>query len=82
MELFITKSIDDPSWLEDEYISVEMQNIKLNQALRNIISSVDGDVDFNINEIHVTGPIRPRKPAAPGKTRSGGKVDGAGYVSR
>lgn len=84
MELFITKSIDDPSWLEDEYISVEMQNIKLKQALLNIISSVDGGGDFevSVNEIHVTGPIRPRKTAAPRKTQSGDKVDGTGYVGK
>jgi hypothetical protein len=84
MDLIIIKMADDPSWLEDENISVKMQNIKLKQALLNIISSVGGGVDFEVgaNEIHVIEQIRPKKPAAPRKTQSGSKVGGAGYVGK
>jgi hypothetical protein len=82
MELIIIKMTDDSSWLEDENISVKMQNIKLKQALINIISSVDGGLEFINNEIRVTGPIRPRKPTSPGKIQKGSRLDGAGYVGK
>jgi len=80
MELFVVK--DDPSWLE-EVIVVNMQNIKLSQALRNIVSSVDGEVhiDFGGNYIEIKGPIHPQKPAAPRRT-SGGRDAGEGYVGK
>jgi len=55
MELIVSKS--DASWLE-EVINVDMQNIKLRQALRNIVSSVDGElaIDVGDNNIQIVGP--------------------------
>ena len=80
MELFVSKS--EPSWLKEE-IFVNMQNIKLGQALRNIVSSVDGevDIDFSRNYIEIKGPIHPQKPAAPRKSPSSGGA-GEGYVGK
>jgi len=80
MELFVSKS--EPSWLKEE-IFVNMQNIKLGQALRNIVSSVDGevDIDFVDNYIEIKGPINPQKPAAPRKSPSS-RDAGEGYVGK
>jgi len=74
MELFIRKT--DPSWLSEK-ISVNMQNVTLSQALRNVVSTVDGgtDIDFRRrNAISIQGPIHERKPAVPKATRSGDYV--------
>jgi hypothetical protein len=80
MDLLVTKS--DPSWLEEEIV-VNMQNIKLGQALRNIVSSVDGEEFINVdgNEIEITGPIHPQKVATPAKPKSRGGA-GEGYVGK
>jgi len=80
MELFVSKS--EPSWLKEE-IFVNMQNIKLGQALRNIVSSVDGevDIDFVGNYIEIKGPINPQKPSAPRKSPSS-RDAGEGYVGK
>lgn len=43
LELVVYKQ--EPTWLEEK-ISVEMQNIKLGQALRNVVSMVDGKMDI------------------------------------
>jgi len=77
MELFIDKR--DPSWLE-EVIAVNMQNVKLGQALRNIVSSVDGevDIDFGGNYIEIKGP----EPSA-GLGLGAAKTSGVeGYVGK
>jgi hypothetical protein len=91
MELVVSKS--EASWLE-EVIKVDMQNIKLRQALRNIASTVDGQITLNVarrkipaprtqdyNEIQIAGPIRPRKSSAPAKSKSSGGA-GEGYVGK
>ncbi len=82
MELDVYKK--DLSWLEEE-INVDMQNIKLRQALRNIVSSVDGEIfcDVPSNEIRIEGPIhRAReKEAASAKPKTGGSA-GEGYVGK
>ncbi len=82
MELDVYKK--DPSWLE-ERINVDMQNIKLRQALRNIVSSVDGDIFYDVasNEINIEGPIhRDReKEATSEKSKTGGSA-GEGYVGK
>ena len=61
----------EPSWLEEK-ISVSMQNIKLGQAILNVVSTVDGAVDLidNNNNINMTGPvnIKPTTPK-PDKTK-------------
>ncbi|MHC4395785.1 MAG: hypothetical protein ACYS1A_09030 [Planctomycetota bacterium] len=56
MELLVTK--DDPSWLQEE-ISVDMQDIKLRQAIVNIVTTVDGQVSIRLsdNTIQIRGPI-------------------------
>ena len=79
MELFVSKG--DPSWLKEE-IFVDMQNIKLRQALRNIVSSVDGEMYINVvdNDIRIVGPIQPREKAAPAKPKSSSA--GEGYVGK
>lgn len=80
MELLVIK--DDPSWLE-EIIVVNMQNIKLRQALRNIVSTVDGEIRILVdrNEMFVNGPRHRRKVAVPGRTKSSGGA-GEGYVGK
>jgi hypothetical protein len=80
MELVIQK--EDPSWLEGEII-VNMQNIKLRQALRNIVSSADGEIDINVgdNRIVIYEPVRPRKKESVSeKPKSSGA--GEGYVGK
>jgi hypothetical protein len=76
MELLVTKS--DPLWLEEEIV-VDMQNIKLRQALLNIVNSVDGGMYFDGNGIRVIEPKRPQRAAAPAKPKSGA---GEGYVGK
>jgi len=81
MELFVNK--DDFSWLE-EIIAVNMQNIKLKQALRNIVSSIDGviEIDYARNYIRIIqGPIHSQKPAVPRRTKSS-EGAGEGYVGK
>ena len=82
MELDIYKK--DPSWLE-EGINVDMQNIKLRQALRNIVSSVDGEIFYDVssNEINVDGPINQDREQeyASEKPKTGGSA-GEGYVGK
>ncbi|MHC4426763.1 MAG: hypothetical protein ACYSYV_11805 [Planctomycetota bacterium] len=80
MELTVDKK--EPSWLEGEII-VNMQNIKLRQALRNIVSSVDGEVyiDVGDNDIRIQGPRLPQKIAAPRKAKSSGGT-AEGYVGK
>lgn len=81
MELRVIKK--DPSWLEGR-INVDMQNIKLRQALRNIVSSTDGElfIDNTVNEILIEGPIRPRKKEAASEKPKGGGGAGEGYVGK
>ena len=80
MELALDKK--DPSWLE-EVIAVNMQNVKLSQALRNIVSSIDGaiEIDFVRNYIRIQGPLHTQRPAVPRKTQGGGGA-GEGYVGK
>jgi hypothetical protein len=80
MELIITKK--DPSWLKGE-INVDMQNIKLRQALINIVNSVDGQIEINIgeNSIRIYEPVRPRKEESAAKLKSAGS-SGEGYVGK
>ncbi len=77
MELFVNKKY--PSWLEEEIV-VNMQNIKLGQALRNIVSSVDGEViiDFRRNYIEIKGP-EPSAGLGLGAAKTSG---GEGYVGK
>jgi hypothetical protein len=60
MELHIYKR--DPSWLEEK-ISIDIRNVKLSQAMRNVVGAVDGEIDIRVDrsEIHVQGPIHERK---------------------
>jgi hypothetical protein len=70
MELVISKT--DPSWLSEK-ISVNMQNVNLWQALQNVVSTVDGDIDGNylrFNRISIRGPIHAGKPSVPKATKS------------
>ncbi|MHC4241349.1 MAG: hypothetical protein ACYSU4_03025, partial [Planctomycetota bacterium] len=79
MDLLIHKK--DPSWLEEEIV-VNMQNVKLRQALINIANSVDAQIDMNIrnNGIRIISPNRPHKVAAPAKPKS--SSSGEGYVGK
>jgi len=80
MELFVDKA--DPSWLEGEIV-VNMQNIKLSQALRNIVSSLDGEtfIDFGGNYIEIKGPLHTKKVVSPKVTKSSGGAS-EGYVGK
>jgi len=70
MELFVDKA--DPSWLSEK-ISVDMQNVKLGQALRNVVSTVDGAVTIYVesNGISVEGPLHAKVPPPPKAAGSG-----------
>jgi hypothetical protein len=52
----------DPDWPVG-LISVNMQNIKLGQALRNVVSSVNGQPNINVQKNYITieGPIHEKK---------------------
>jgi len=73
----------DPDW-PDGVIGVGMQNTKLGQALRNVVSMVNGEIRIDVehNYIRIEGPIHEKKRAAPraAKTRrpsgGGGKIGG------
>jgi hypothetical protein len=80
MELYINKN--EPSWLKGE-VDIEMQNIKLGQALRDIVSSMNGVVKIDIARgyIGITGPIHPQKVTAPRETKSS-SGSGEGYVGK
>ncbi len=71
MELVVQKT--DPSWLSEK-ISVNMQNVRLWQALQNVVSTVDGAIYRSRNEISVRGPTHVRKPAVPKAIKSGNYV--------
>ncbi|MBC8470948.1 MAG: hypothetical protein H8D56_15860 [Planctomycetes bacterium] len=77
MELVIAK--EEPSWLEEE-ITVNMQNIKLKQALLNIVNTVDGETHIGDNYIEIKGPVHLQKVAAPAKPKSSSA--GEGYVGK
>ncbi|HUW18233.1 MAG TPA: hypothetical protein VMW16_02940 [Sedimentisphaerales bacterium] len=63
MELSL--SMGDPSWLQ-EVISVDMQNVQLRQALRNVVTTVDGIIKILVEDclIFVEGPLHTKKPVA------------------
>ncbi|MHC4619849.1 MAG: hypothetical protein ACYTEQ_19040 [Planctomycetota bacterium] len=79
MELRVDKA--DPSWLSEK-ISVNMQNITLRQALRNVVSSVDGDTHIDVEDcrIEIAGPLHEEKPA-PSKTTEAEPGDYVGKIS-
>jgi hypothetical protein len=73
MELVVRK--EDPAWLREK-VSVHMQNTKLRQALRNVVSTLGGEVTISVehNEIRIKGPIAADRPAE--ETRSGSEYVG------
>lgn len=82
MELTVNTRV--PSWL-DRRIAVNVQNTTLRQALRSIVSTVDGEgisFDTSANQIEIFGPIPPRKEeTAPAKIKRG-EGAGDGYVGK
>jgi len=80
MDLLILRK--ESKWLEEK-ISVDMQNIKLKQALINIVDSIDGNIEINTSDnwIRVYEPERPRKiESAAEKPKITGA--GEGYVGK
>jgi hypothetical protein len=77
MELFWKKG--DPDW-PDGIIGVGMQNTKLGQALRNVVSMVNGGIDINTkyNSIKIAGPIHEKKRPTPRATRTSRRPSGGG----
>lgn len=77
MELLVYKR--DTSWLSEK-ISVDMQNVKLRQALRNVVGTVDGriEIEADKNGIFVQGPMHKEKPAVFKATES----KGGNYVGK
>jgi hypothetical protein len=78
MELYWEKR--DPDW-PGGTISVDIQNIKLGQALRNVISMVDGGYEINVgeNRIRVVGP---KKRPTPRATRTARRPSESGKITR
>ena len=69
----------------DNEITVNMQNITLRQAIRNIVSTINGEmgIDIGNNEIQIVGPPILRAPKVGVSTKpksSGGTSDG--YVGK
>jgi hypothetical protein len=64
-----------PSWLS-ERISVDMQNVSLRQAIRNVAATVDGYAGINVEEhqIVVEGPIHEKKLTTAKESASGDYV--------
>lgn len=83
VELLVNKS--DPSWLQQP-ISVTMQNMKLQQALRNIVVSVGGDISMQADGriATVQGPIHPRRPSVSKSAEKDahGRAAGGDYVGK
>jgi hypothetical protein len=77
-------SASSGSWLSEK-IDVSMQNVTLRQALRNIVSTLNGQIgSFNTatNQIQIYGPVPPRKvKPVPGTAKSSGGA-GEGYVGK
>lgn len=73
MELHVAKL--EPSWLSEK-ISVEMQNVKLKQALLNLITTLDGSwlIDVRRTYIKVKGPEHVKTSPAPKAAQSGDYV--------
>lgn len=67
----------------EEKISVDMQNIKLRQALVDIVNSIDGRIEINTREnyIRIYEPMQPRKTESVAKPKSAGS-SGEGYVGK
>jgi hypothetical protein len=89
----------DPDWPGDlGHMDVDMQNIKLGQALRNVVSSMGGRaiVEAKSYYIQIQGPIqekekartptRPKRPTRPRRPSESGKVTrtraGGDYVGK
>ena len=81
MDLLILNK--ESSWLE-EVISVNMQNVKLKQALINIVDSIGGRIEINIREnwIRLYAPVRPRKKESTSEKSKIVKSSGEGYVGK
>jgi hypothetical protein len=81
MDLLIIRK-EPSSWLEEK-ISVNMQNIKLKQALINIVDSVGGQIEIDISEnsIRIYAPVHPRKKESVAKLKNAGS-SGEGYVGK
>ena len=69
---------EDPSWLVSNHISVDMQNVKLRQALRHVVNILRGEgiISIEHNQIRVRGPISPARPVeqTPGGSDYVGKI--------
>lgn len=82
MELYWDKR--NPEW-PDGIIGVNMQNVKLGQALRNVVAMVDGDTreNFTSNRITILGPIHEKKRPTPRiATRTSRRPSESGKVTR
>ena len=66
-QLIIRK--EAPSWLQ-ERISLDMQNVKLRQALLNVVTTMDGEIRFGKRDIFNQGPRHREEPVAPKGDRS------------
>jgi hypothetical protein len=77
-------SASSGSWLSEK-IDVSMQNVTLRQALRNIVSTLNGRVgSFNtaMNQIQIYGPVLPRKEILATRTAKSSGGAGDGYVGK
>ena len=81
MELVIDP--DNPSWLDKE-ITINMQNIKLRQAIRNIISTLGGQmfVITDENTIEIAGPIHDDEEIDDSNEHKSSESDSEGYVGK
>lgn len=72
----------EPSWLEQK-IAVKMQDVTLQQALQNIVGTVDGSfsVSTRNNSVDVRGPKHPQKTAVPRKAQESAVTEN-GYVGK
>jgi len=80
--MVLTIITNEPSWLENK-IAVKMQDVTLQQALQNIVHTVDGTYEFvtGNNSVHVKGPIHRPKTVPASKSKNTSSAED-GYVGK
>jgi len=81
VKLFVYKR--SPSWLEEK-VSVDMQNVKLQQAISSIVSMTGGtiSIDYEDGEIGVEGPVYEEKVIEKPETSKSPIEAGGSYVGK
>jgi len=73
-----------PLWPGGANMLVDMQNVKLGQALRDVVAMVDGSSSMSIknNQIVIKGPMHEKKRPTPTKARGPRRPSESGKITR